>query len=827
MRGLRRVSYALSALVLVLALGAWSVPAVFATGQGRYAWTDNGAVDPGIQYWNQAAVSDDGTRIAALTDGDSGTEYKQVWTSSNSGETWTAHPSTSVYEFSSIATSGDGSKLVAASWNTGALHTSNDYGATWTDRTAWPESVYVYTATSAANGQRLTATGWDNDAQEILFYTSSNAGASWTQQTIPETYYGFEVYASSTGQKLAALSLQSEDSQMTYVSNNYGVDWELMDTSEFWDYFTISGDGTQMAGITRQGSNDLDDRVVYIYTESGDEWVEQESLGESDWDTITSTYDGTFAVHDDAGYDVYTTSDAGETWNDHYGSGYPSLDHLQYSSDGSLLLSLGDSGYIYTSDDNADSFEKQQTEGFQNWEDIAVSASGQHMVAVGQEDGLYTSSDYGVTWVHRAASGQYWRAVAMSADGSRAVAVSQHGDIATSSNYGATWADAEGQDTSFQAVASSADGSFVVALDRYGIVYTSTDYGATIEAHEIDEDIITNDIAVSADGSRLVAATQDGVYTSSNYGVDWTLQEDAPSNDWNSVASSSDGSRLVIVGDSTHVFTSEDYGVTWEFQIGGTNASWSGITSSSDGKHIAISAWGGIMTSNDYGVIWDWEDIETENENWSSIAMSADGERIASTYSGGGIWTGIANFTGDEDEGEGETESTIPNNGDANGDGIQDSLQAHVSGLFSPVNGKYVVLEVEDGCTIPSNAILAESALAAQDPGYMYPAGLLDFNVATCGPNGFTTVVNQYYYGITDSSLSLRKFNSVTNTYAAVAGSSVSTITIGGQQVFKVSYSVTDGGELDEDGTANGVIVDPAGLASAIGAPNTGLGGRR
>jgi len=48
---------------------------------------------------------------------------------------------------------------------------------------------------------------------------------------------------------------------------------------------------------------------------------------------------------------------------------------------------------------------------------------------------------------------------------------------------------------------------------------------------------------------------------------------------------------------------------------------------------------------------------------------------------------------------------------------------------------------------------------------------------------------------------------------------------VGGQPVLKVVYSVTDGGPLDEDGTANGVIVDPVGLAQdAVGPPNTGVG---
>ena len=50
-------------------------------------------------------------------------------------------------------------------------------------------------------------------------------------------------------------------------------------------------------------------------------------------------------------------------------------------------------------------------------------------------------------------------------------------------------------------------------------------------------------------------------------------------------------------------------------------------------------------------------------------------------------------------------------------------------------------------------------------------------------------------------------------------------LTIDGQSVLKATYSITDGGALDQDGLADGTITDPVGLATvAVNAPNTGLG---
>src|SRR5690606_4064012 len=52
--------------------------------------------------------------------------------------------------------------------------------------------------------------------------------------------------------------------------------------------------------------------------------------------------------------------------------------------------------------------------------------------------------------------------------------------------------------------------------------------------------------------------------------------------------------------------------------------------------------------------------------------------------------------------------------------------------------------------------------------------------------------------------------------YTAVAGAENLGQLIDGEVVFLVRYSITDGGELDDDGTLNGVIVDPSGAALRV-----------
>lgn len=167
-------------------------------------------------------------------------------------------------------------------------------------------------------------------------------------------------------------------------------------------------------------------------------------------------------------------------------------------------------------------------------------------------------------------------------------------------------------------------------------------------------------------------------------------------------------------------------------------------------------------------------------------------------------------------------EDAAPNGGDANNDGTLDSEQPNVTSLVSTVNGSYVTLALDASCAV--TAANTQGVSSTEDEGYTYPYGMAGFTV-NCGTAGYTTTVQQYYFGATGHDLVARKYNSTTHTYGTIPGATITDVTIGGQAAKLLSYQVTDGGPLDSDGSANGVIVDPAGLATVTipGAPNTGL----
>ena len=156
-------------------------------------------------------------------------------------------------------------------------------------------------------------------------------------------------------------------------------------------------------------------------------------------------------------------------------------------------------------------------------------------------------------------------------------------------------------------------------------------------------------------------------------------------------------------------------------------------------------------------------------------------------------------------------EDASPNDGDINGDGVLDSLQANMTSFLSPVSGQYVALETN--CEDNYNLQIGMESDAQPDSGYNYPTGLLSFVARGCDV-GSTQTFNVYFFGEYSDQLTVRKSRGAS--YLAVPGATVTAVTIGGSTASKASYQVQDGGELDDDGVADGNIVDPVGLASPV-----------
>jgi len=167
--------------------------------------------------------------------------------------------------------------------------------------------------------------------------------------------------------------------------------------------------------------------------------------------------------------------------------------------------------------------------------------------------------------------------------------------------------------------------------------------------------------------------------------------------------------------------------------------------------------------------------------------------------------------------------ATIPNDGDANGDGTLDSYQPTVVPIAGRNDQNWVTVEIsgDNACYLEdSESAWVDAHAAANDASFeRVTTDMAGFSLYCRDAGGTSTITLIYDRLIDTSGAVLRQFNSSTNTYSTISGASFGTRSVGGNTVTTVTYSITDGGPYDIDGSANRIIVDPVGIATLISTP--------
>lgn len=158
---------------------------------------------------------------------------------------------------------------------------------------------------------------------------------------------------------------------------------------------------------------------------------------------------------------------------------------------------------------------------------------------------------------------------------------------------------------------------------------------------------------------------------------------------------------------------------------------------------------------------------------------------------------------------------------DAGNNRIQKFTYPEQESLTNPSGGD-ISLSTPGGTTLTSNTVVTEASLTSQDGRVSYPLGLIDFSLTVPAAGDATTVSLTFETDLTPSDVTARKYNTGTDIYADVPGASITETTLNGNHALLLTYDITDGGDLDSDGLANGTILDPVGLAVANTATTTG-----
>ena len=277
------------------------------------------------------------------------------------------------------------------------------------------------------------------------------------------------IASSSDGTKLAAV----ENVGYIYTSTDSGATWsqQIGSGSRAWRSIASSSDGTKLAAVVSGDSGGY----IYTSTNSGVTWTEQTNSGSKTWRSIASSSDGTkLAAVVLNGY-IYTSTDSGATWSQQTVAGSSEWRSIASSSDGTKLAAVANRGYIYTSIDSGATWSQRTGAGLRAWRWIASSSDGTKLAAVANDGNVYTSTNSGATWSQRtvSSSSSEWRSIASSSDGTKLAAVKETGYIHTSTDSGATW----NQQTvagsrEWRSIASSSDGTKLASVALNGYIYT-------------------------------------------------------------------------------------------------------------------------------------------------------------------------------------------------------------------------------------------------------------------------------------------------------------------------------------------------------------------
>jgi len=287
---------------------------------------------------------------------------------------------------------------------------------TWT-QTGAPTNLPWSAIASSADGTTLVAA-----ASPGPIYTSTNGGLTWTEADLPSTNVWTAVASSADGTKLVA----DADWGPIYISTNAGLTWNARATntspSYGWSAIASSADGARLIAVMLSR--------VYFSTNSGMSWYTNipdiEALG------VASSADWTKLVA--MGCRLHLSTNSGATWTysimPYYGGG---CDSIASSADGNKLVA-GVGEYLFTSKDSGESWTASNTNYGGNWRSIASSADGNILVAMGCR--LHLSTNSGTTWdlaipLSSPLFCKDWNCVASSADGSKLIAAIHGGGIYT------------------------------------------------------------------------------------------------------------------------------------------------------------------------------------------------------------------------------------------------------------------------------------------------------------------------------------------------------------------------------------------------------------
>jgi sugar lactone lactonase YvrE len=221
---------------------------IYTSQDGGDTWLSNNAP---VLSWESVASSADGTKLAAAG-------MNAIYTSANGGADWTMSSNAPSLAWECIAMSADGSRLAACAYSPywpppTNIYTSTNFGADWITNTVAASTGAIprgwISIASSADGSRLLAASGGNGSLGELFI-STNSGTTWSVTATNILSNGslpwIWVASSADGSRLAALANDGGDfgEDGIWTSTNYGATWASATNAGLtWTSAAMSADG--------------------------------------------------------------------------------------------------------------------------------------------------------------------------------------------------------------------------------------------------------------------------------------------------------------------------------------------------------------------------------------------------------------------------------------------------------------------------------------------------------------------------------------------------------------------------------------------------------
>ncbi len=241
------------------------------------------AVDDGMRhYWTSVDVSSDGQTMVAVSnmsvDLDVFNEHEgNIFVSKDAGQSWDNISPLGPDDWTKVALSGDGSKIVALSGEETEYAYMISHGDDeWT--TSFIDDVSNWKSLSVSHdGSKVLIGGENRGTMGPLVRLSSNGGSTWQDIAPADDGIVFELQAamSSSGDKMVVSvdGTHSSTNGKVYVSGNGGADWDDVSLEYWgginWKTAVISANGSMMSVLS-------DGNDMYVSRDNGGTWTEED-----------------------------------------------------------------------------------------------------------------------------------------------------------------------------------------------------------------------------------------------------------------------------------------------------------------------------------------------------------------------------------------------------------------------------------------------------------------------------------------------------------------------------------------------------------------------